>query len=145
MMKSHTSPMGAVGGSNFDRSLECRRHERTPSISCRWITTLSWGFTPQLDWRPDCLCIAQCPTRAPPYILMFSNFGGCMHTWVLYVHHCCVSLFPPILPLCICICMWDTHINSDLLILFSAIHIYMCWGLSIWDFITYRYACLTSQ
>ena len=20
------------------------------------------GLTPQLDWRPDCLCIAQCPT-----------------------------------------------------------------------------------
>ena len=26
------------------------------------LSPLGPGVTPQLDWRPDCLCIAQCPT-----------------------------------------------------------------------------------
>jgi hypothetical protein len=36
--KSHTSPLGGVGGLgdlNFDRNLESRRYEGTPSVPCR--------------------------------------------------------------------------------------------------------------
>ena len=61
MIASHASLVGAVGDSNLDRSQSSRRHEGTPTVSCRWIINIL-GFRPQLNWRLACLCIAQCPT-----------------------------------------------------------------------------------
>lgn len=44
----------------------------------RWIITIL-VFRPQLDWRPDCLCGAQCPT------LSLKMDDWVFHSWVLYL------------------------------------------------------------
>jgi hypothetical protein len=39
------------------------------------------GFRPQLFWRPDCLCIAYCPTEY--YIAIKNNeFMKCLGKWM---------------------------------------------------------------
>ena len=56
---SHASLVEAMGGGNLFRlqssrsireCLPCHEGELSPS-----------GFRPQLDWKPACLCRAQCP------------------------------------------------------------------------------------
>ena len=62
MTSSHASLVGAVGGSNLGRSQSSRSMRECLPYHVGELSPFL-GFRPQLDWRPACLCIAQCPTR----------------------------------------------------------------------------------
>jgi hypothetical protein len=64
MTTSHASPVGAVGAvtSTGSRGPGDMREHLLSHVGGNYHPWVSPRFTPQLDWRPSCLCIAHCPT-----------------------------------------------------------------------------------
>jgi hypothetical protein len=62
MTTNHASLVGAEGGSNFERSQSSRSMGESLPCHVGELSITTPVVRPQLDWKTDCLCIAQCPT-----------------------------------------------------------------------------------